>query len=215
MDRISSSVWLSESDMDVVGKDACKGVIKFEAAAGGREPKVLQAILKDVVGKGKGAGPEAKVGTSYYNIGVMMASIVAEGVRKAAEKAPNGPVTGPWLNAGIQSISNFTAEGMLPGITVTARTTKAAARDAWHAGTAPSSCRRPIGSPPIRSWSGPRSRNTPRSSRSPGSDVLLSLNNVEVVYDRVFLAVKSVSIDVPRGAWSPSSAPMVPARAPR
>jgi len=29
--------------------------------------------------------------------------------------------------------------------------------------------------------------------------VLLSLNNVEVVYDRVFLAVKSVSIDVPEG----------------
>jgi branched-chain amino acid transport system ATP-binding protein len=29
--------------------------------------------------------------------------------------------------------------------------------------------------------------------------VLLSLNNIEVVYDRVFLAVKSVSIDVPEG----------------
>ncbi|HMK78855.1 MAG TPA: ABC transporter substrate-binding protein [Xanthobacteraceae bacterium] len=121
MDRISSSVWLSESDMEVVGKDACKGVIKFEAAAGGRDPKVIQAIVKDVIGKGKGAGPEAKVGTSYYNIGVMMAAIVAEGVRKAAEKAPNGPVTGPWLNAGIQSIENFTADGMLPGITVTAK----------------------------------------------------------------------------------------------
>jgi len=121
MDRISSSVWLSESDMDVVGKDACKGVIKFEAAAGGRDPKVIQAIMKDVVGKGKGAGPEGKVGTSYYNIGVMMAAIVAEGVRKAAEKAPNGPVTGPWLNAGIHAISNFTADGMLPGITVTAQ----------------------------------------------------------------------------------------------
>lgn len=119
MDRISSSVWLSESDMEVVGKDACKGVIKFEASAGGRDPKIIQAILKDVVGKGKGAGPEAKVGTSYYNIGVMMAAIVAEGVRKASEKAPNGPVTGPWLNDGIQSISNFTADGFLPGLTVT------------------------------------------------------------------------------------------------
>ena len=119
MDRISSSVWLSESDMDVVGKDAVKGVIKFEAAAGGRDPKVVQDILKDVVGKGKGAGPEAKVGTSYYNIGVMMSAIVVESVRKAFEKAPNGPITGPWLNDGIHSISNFTAEGLLPGITVT------------------------------------------------------------------------------------------------
>jgi branched-chain amino acid transport system substrate-binding protein len=119
MDRLSSSVWLSESDMDVVGKDAVKGVIKFETAAGGRDPKVVQDILKDVVGKGKGAGPEAKVGTSYYNIGVMMSAIVVESVRKAFEKAPNGPITGPWLNDGIHSISNFTAEGLLPGITVT------------------------------------------------------------------------------------------------
>jgi branched-chain amino acid transport system substrate-binding protein len=119
MDRMSSSVWLSESDMEVVGKDAVKGVLKFEACAGGREPKVVQEIVKDVVGKGKGAGPEAKVGTSYYNIGVMMAAIVAEGVRKAFEKAPNGPISGPWLNEGIRSISNFTLDGMLPGITVT------------------------------------------------------------------------------------------------
>ena len=119
MDRISSSVWLSESDMEVTGKDAVKGVLKFEAAAGGRDQKVIQDILKDVVGKGKGAGPENKVGTSYYNIGVMAAATFAEGVRKAAEKAPNGPVTGAWLNEGIRSISNFTAEGLLPGVTVT------------------------------------------------------------------------------------------------
>jgi branched-chain amino acid transport system substrate-binding protein len=72
-----------------------------------------------VTSKGKGAGPEAKVGTSYYNIGVMAAATVAEGVRKAAEKAPNGPVTGAWLNEGIRSISNFTADGLLPGVTVT------------------------------------------------------------------------------------------------
>jgi ABC-type branched-subunit amino acid transport system substrate-binding protein len=30
MDRMSSSVWISESDMEVVGKDATKGVLKFE-----------------------------------------------------------------------------------------------------------------------------------------------------------------------------------------
>lgn len=119
MDRVSSSVWLSESDMDVVGKDAAKGVLKFEASAGGREPKIIQDILKEVVAKGKGAGPEAKVGTSYYNIGVMMGATMTEGLRKAFEKAPNGPITGAWYNDGLRSISNFTAEGFLPGITTT------------------------------------------------------------------------------------------------
>ncbi len=119
MNRVSSSVWISESDMDVVGKDAVKGVIKFEAAASGRDPKVIQDILKEVVAKGKGAGPENKVGTSYYNMGVMMAALMTEGVRKAFEKSPNGPISGPWLNEGLRSITNFTAEGLIPATTIT------------------------------------------------------------------------------------------------
>jgi branched-chain amino acid transport system substrate-binding protein len=119
MDRMSSSVWLSESDMDVVGKDAAKGVLKFEPCASGRSPKIIADILKEVAGKGQGAGPEAKIGTAYYNYGVMMAAIMVEGVRVAASKAPDGPVTGPWLNEGLTSITDFTAEGLLPPMTVT------------------------------------------------------------------------------------------------
>ena len=119
MDRMSSSVWLSESDMDVVGKDAAKGVLKFEACANGRSPKVIADIIKEVAGKGKGAGPEAKIGTTYYNMGAMMGAIMVEGVRVAFSKAPNGPITGPWLNDGLTSITNFTAEGLLPAMTVT------------------------------------------------------------------------------------------------
>jgi branched-chain amino acid transport system substrate-binding protein len=98
MDRLSSSVWISESDMGVVGKDAVKGVLKVEPCAGGRDPKPIQDIIADVVSKGKGAGPSAKVGTAYYNYGVQMASLMVEGVRKAFEKSPNGPITGPALD---------------------------------------------------------------------------------------------------------------------
>lgn len=119
VDRMCSSVWLSESDMDVVGRDAAKGVLKFEPCASGRSPKVIADIMREVAGKGLGAGPEAKIGTSYYNYGVMMAAIMVEGVRAAFAKSPNGPITGPWLNAGLTSITNFTAEGLLPAMTVT------------------------------------------------------------------------------------------------
>lgn len=119
MNRVSSSVWLSESDMQVVGADQTVGVIKVEPCASGRDPKIIQDILKEVVGAGKGAGPEDKVGTSYYNYGVMLASLMLEGVRRAAEIAPNGPVTGEWLNAGLRSIKEFTAEGMIPPTTIT------------------------------------------------------------------------------------------------
>jgi branched-chain amino acid transport system substrate-binding protein len=119
MDRVSSSVWLSESDMDVVGRDAAKGVLKVEPCVGGRDPKVIKDILAEVQAKGKGAGPENKVGTGYYNYGVQMGSLMVEGVRKAFEKNPNGPITGPWLNDGLTAIKEFTAEGLLPPTTVT------------------------------------------------------------------------------------------------
>jgi branched-chain amino acid transport system substrate-binding protein len=49
----------------------------------------------------------------------MIAAIMVEGVRVAAAKAPDGPVTGPWLNEGLTAITDFTAEGLLPSMTVT------------------------------------------------------------------------------------------------
>jgi len=119
VDRMCAQVWLSESDMNVVGNDAAKGVLKVEPCASGRDPKIIGDILKDVVGKRQGAGPDAKIGTSYYNYGVMMGAIMVEGVRLAFNRFPNGPITGAWLNAGLTSITNFTAEGLLPAMTIT------------------------------------------------------------------------------------------------
>jgi branched-chain amino acid transport system substrate-binding protein len=118
-DRIATWVWLSESDMDVVGRAEAKGVLKFAATEQGGESKIIKDIFAGVVDKGKGAGPKEKVGTSYYNVGVMAAAIAVEGVRKAFEKSPNGPITGPWLNAGLTSIAQFTADGFLPPVSVT------------------------------------------------------------------------------------------------
>jgi branched-chain amino acid transport system substrate-binding protein len=118
-DRIATWVWLSESDMDVVGRAEAKGVLKFAATEQGSDAKIIKDILATVVDKSKGAGAKEKVGTSYYNIGVMAAAIAVEGVRKAFAKSPNGPITGEWLNAGLTSIANFNADGFLPPVTVT------------------------------------------------------------------------------------------------
>ena len=118
-DKIASVVWLSESDMKVVGEDAAKGVLKFEGAASGREPKIIQDILKDVVGKGKGSGPQQLVGTSYYNIGVLSAALMVEGTRKALEISKGATITSQTLNEGLRSITKFTAEGLAPSTTIT------------------------------------------------------------------------------------------------
>jgi branched-chain amino acid transport system substrate-binding protein len=118
-DRIASVIWLSESDMAVVGNDAAKGVLKFEGVAGGREPKIIQDIMKDVIAKGKGAGKPEMVGTTYYNMGVVMAALMVEGVRISLEKNPNAAPTAESVNEGLRSITKFTAEGMLPPVTIT------------------------------------------------------------------------------------------------
>lgn len=119
MDRLSSSVWVSESDMDVVGRAQAKGVLKVDPCVLGRTPKPIQDILKSVIATGKGAGPENKVGTVYYSYGVMITALICEGLRMAAQLNPNGPVSGPWLNAGLNAIKDYTAEGMIPSTTIT------------------------------------------------------------------------------------------------
>lgn len=119
-DRIVSWVWLSESDMDVVGRTEAKGVAKFAPTKQGADDKLIQDIIREVVDKGKGSGPKDKVGTSYYNIGVMAAAIAGEGVRMAAAKNPNGPFDGPWLNAGLTAIKDFSLGGFIPPVTITA-----------------------------------------------------------------------------------------------
>jgi branched-chain amino acid transport system substrate-binding protein len=118
-DRIASVIWLSESDMKVVGIDQVKGVLKFEGAAGGREPKVIQDILREVVAKGKGAGAQELVGTTYYNIGVMSGAIMVEGVRRALEITKGSAITAEALNEGLRSIGGFTADGLIPPLTTT------------------------------------------------------------------------------------------------
>lgn len=118
-DRIASVVWLSESDMKVVGPAQAKGVLKYEGAAGGREPKLIQDILREVVAAGKGAGAQELVGTSYYNIGVMAAATMVEGVRRALEITKGAAVTPEALNQGLRNIKGFTAEGLIPPLTTT------------------------------------------------------------------------------------------------
>lgn len=117
-ERIASVAWLSESEMNVVGNDAAKGILKLEVVAGGREPKVIADIMKEVVGRGKGAGKTEIVGTTYYNMGVAMAALMVEGVRLTLEKNPHAAPTAESVNEGLRSITKFTADGLLPPLTI-------------------------------------------------------------------------------------------------
>jgi branched-chain amino acid transport system substrate-binding protein len=118
-DKVASVIWLSETDMKVVGTDAAKGVLKFEGAAAGREPKVIQDILREVIAKGKGAGKDDIVGSAYYNIGVMWGAVMVEGARRGLELNKGATFNAEVLNQGLRSITNFSVEGLSPALTIT------------------------------------------------------------------------------------------------
>ncbi len=118
-DHIASVIWLSETDMTLVGADQAKGIVRFEGVASGTDSPILKAIQSEVLAKGKGAGDATKVGSSYYNIGVATMALFAEGARLAIEKE-GAPLTAAKLKKGLESIKDFTAEGLMPPVTITA-----------------------------------------------------------------------------------------------
>ncbi len=117
--KIVSVIWLSETDVNLVGADQAKGVSRFEGVASGKDSPAIKAIEAEVIAKGKGAGDPAKVGTSYYNIGVATMALFAEAARIALEKE-GAPLTPAKLKKGLESLKGFTADGLLPPVTVTA-----------------------------------------------------------------------------------------------
>jgi branched-chain amino acid transport system substrate-binding protein len=118
-DKLVSVIWLSETDMGIVGAEQAKGISRFEGVASGKDLPVIEAIEAEVIAKGKGAGDASKVGSSYYNIGVATMALFAEGARLALENE-GAPLTPAKFKRGLESIKDFTAEGLLPPVTVTA-----------------------------------------------------------------------------------------------
>jgi branched-chain amino acid transport system substrate-binding protein len=119
LDHLVSVIWLSETDMNIVGPQETTGILKFQGVPSGKDLPVIKAIEQEVIGKGKGAGLAEKVGSSYYNVGVASMALFAEGARLALEKEGE-PLTPAKLRMGLESIKDFTAEGLLPPTTITA-----------------------------------------------------------------------------------------------
>jgi branched-chain amino acid transport system substrate-binding protein len=105
--------------MAIVGPEQAKGISRFEGVAYGKDHPIIKAIEAEVIAKGKGAGDASKVGGTYYNIGVATMALFAEGARLALDKE-GAPLTPAKLKKGLESIKNFTADGLLPRVTVTA-----------------------------------------------------------------------------------------------
>ena len=88
-------VWWSGAEEDVVPAGrAAKGYYAAGFHGSGTNYPVIQDILKEIYGAGEGELPKERVGSIYYNRGVVWGAFTVEAVRKAMERTNNQPVKG-------------------------------------------------------------------------------------------------------------------------
>ncbi|MGE3541871.1 MAG: ABC transporter substrate-binding protein [Candidatus Tectimicrobiota bacterium] len=114
--KVISLVWgAGEEDMQVAGWDTAEGYLGMQFAGVGRDFPVIQDIIK-MYQEDKQEVPDY-VGGVYYNRGVLVAALIAEGARHAI--AQGGlPVTGEKMKQGFERIKDFTLGGFLPPLNV-------------------------------------------------------------------------------------------------
>ena len=119
MDKLISVNWFNEVDIANIGAADAKGMKRGTNVAGGQDHALIKQIIADLYDKGKGNGDRKNLQDVYYNTGLAMYSVAFEGVRNAI-KAGGRPLTPTKIKAGLESLRNFDANGLLAPVTVTA-----------------------------------------------------------------------------------------------
>jgi branched-chain amino acid transport system substrate-binding protein len=66
---------------------------------------LIQEVLHYVYARGKGAGPEQDVGTERWNLGLLRALLMTEGIRTAMGHFGHQPLTGAQVQWGLEHLS--------------------------------------------------------------------------------------------------------------
>jgi branched-chain amino acid transport system substrate-binding protein len=101
-------VWWSGAEEDVIpAGDAAKGYIAAGFNVSGANYPVIQDIQKYVYAKGKGEMEDkSRIGSIYYNRGVVFSIITAEAVRTAQARFGKGqPMTGEQVRWGLENLN--------------------------------------------------------------------------------------------------------------
>jgi branched-chain amino acid transport system substrate-binding protein len=120
MDKLITVNWLNEVDIQNIGAADAKGIKRGTNVAGGQDHAIIKQITAELYDKGKGNGERKNLQDVYYNTGLAMFSAAFEGVRSAL-KTGGQPLTPAKLKAGLESLREFTANGLLAPVTVTAK----------------------------------------------------------------------------------------------
>jgi branched-chain amino acid transport system substrate-binding protein len=120
IDKLIVVNWFNEVDVANIGADAAKGLKRGTNVVGGQNIPLMQEILKEVYGKDKGNGDRKNLNDVYYNTGLAMYSVVFEGLRNAIKKE-GMPLNPEKVRRGLESITNFDANGLIAPVTVSAK----------------------------------------------------------------------------------------------
>jgi branched-chain amino acid transport system substrate-binding protein len=116
------ATWASGSEETVIpAGEAAKGYIAAGFHGAGRDYPVIQEILKHVHTKGNGHIELVRVGTIFYNRGVVNGILTVESIRRAQERFGGKPLTGEQVRWGIENlafdikkIDGLGARGLMP-----------------------------------------------------------------------------------------------------
>jgi len=105
-DHIIGNIW-SNSEEDVTPAGAAgKGFLSITTHPAGRDFPVIQDIDKHVLSKGKGNMDDPKrVGSVYYNLGVINGILNVEAVATAQKKFGKKPLTGEQVRWGFENLN--------------------------------------------------------------------------------------------------------------
>lgn len=105
VDHLIGNIWSnSEEDVQPAG-GVGKGYVSITTHPAGTDFPVLQEIKKHVLDKGKGNMEDPKrVGSVYYNLGVINGILNVEAVRVAQEKFGKRPLTGEEVRWGFENL---------------------------------------------------------------------------------------------------------------
>ena len=100
-------VWWSGAEEDTIpAGDAAKGYIAAGFNVAGTNYPVVQEIQKRLYAKGKGEmDDKTRIGSIYYNRGVVQGIITVEAIRKAQEKYGKKPLTGEQVRWGLENLN--------------------------------------------------------------------------------------------------------------
>ena len=104
-------MWWSGAEEDTIpAGDAAKGYIAAGFNVAGANFPVIQDIKKYVYTKFKGEmEDQTRIGSIYYNRGVVHGIVTVEAIRKGQEKFGKKPLTGEQVRWGLENL-NLTAE---------------------------------------------------------------------------------------------------------